>query len=59
MGSGSAQTMSVSEREVTIRDLKSSVNYSIEVAGVTGMNLIGTYSSAIPGQSVGESGSEL
>ena len=59
MGSGSTQTMSVTEREVTIRDFTSSTNYSIEVAAVTGMNLIGTYSSAIPGQTVGESGTEL
>ena len=59
MGSESTQTMSVSEREVTIQGLPSSTNYSIEVAGVTGMNLIGTYSSATPGQTIGESGTEL
>ena len=59
MGSESTQTMSVSEREATIQGLTSSTNYSIEVAAVTGMNHIGTYCSAIPGQTIGESGTEL
>ena len=43
MGSGSPQTVTVSEREVTIQDLMSSTTYSIEVAAVNSAG-VGVYS---------------
>ena len=62
-GGGSTQTMSVSGDfsggMYVISNLESSITYSIEVAAVTGTNLIGIYSSPIPGQTIGESVTEV